>query len=83
MGIILFIKLGESKIRYLRGKIFIEEHIRSLDVTMDNFQSWFFMEISQASGYTNAYLVPRWPIQMQLVLFWTYKAFTILIDKYK
>lgn len=73
MSVVLFIKLGESKIRYFRDQILVQEHIRGLDIAMDNFQSRFFVEISQTSCYADAYLVPYRPIQMQLMLFWACK----------
>ena len=72
VGVILFIKLGQTKIRYLGVEIFIKQDISGLYVPMNNFQSWFLMEISQTSSNTNANILPCWPIQSYLRFFWTF-----------
>ncbi|GER33609.1 TSL-kinase interacting protein 1 [Striga asiatica] len=46
MGIILLVELGKTEIRYLGHKIFIEKHVRGFDVTVHDFQSRLFMQIS-------------------------------------
>jgi hypothetical protein len=70
--IILFIKLGQTKVRYLRVEIFIKQDISSLDVSMNNLQSRFFMEKGQTSCYTNTNLLSHWPIQFQPIFFWPF-----------
>ena len=37
VGFLLFIKFCQTKVRYLRIKILIQQYISSFDVSMDNF----------------------------------------------
>ena len=38
VGVLFFIKLGQTKVRYLRVKVPIEKYIVCFDVPMNNFQ---------------------------------------------
>ena len=75
---IIFIKFGQTEVRYLRIKIFIKQNISSLDVSMNNLQSWLFMKISQTSCYPNTDLMSCHPIQLQLAFFWAFNLSNLI-----
>ena len=43
VGILLFIKFGQAKVRYFGVKVLVEQHISGLYVSVNNLQPRFFM----------------------------------------
>lgn len=62
VGVVIFVELCQSKVRYLGVKILIEQHIAGLDVPMNNFYSGLFMEKSQTPCYADANFLPGRPV---------------------